>query len=285
LQKPKGYFAIEKLVEKIGSKLLRNSWHTHFINMRITEESEVSCGKVKTFSAGKETDFHFRSLFETGYDLEYIGGLRPNHGIALVDCMPDEKPVKQTPKKFIPPVKKTLKKFIPPVERVRDESSKFDVVKKRRAMEAPENAHEENAPEALAAFKAFEESVLPALEKISMDEKEFRRLELMEFEDSVARGILPPSTGGVYFAWSPCLNCMKIGATRREDPQIRLHELSMQVPSPYTLAGWLPTPTPFRLEAAVHQHFISKRINFRGAGAGTEFFHVSVAEAAAYVVV
>ena len=77
---------------------------------------------------------------------------------------------------------------------------------------------------------------------------------------------------------------MKIGATRREDPHDRLQELSMQVTSPYTLAAWLPTPTPFRMEAAAHQHFAAKRINFRGSGAGTEFFHVAEAEAAAYVI-
>ncbi len=155
----------------------------------------------------------------------------------------------------------------------------FDVVKKRIAMDAPENAHEESAAEALAAFEAFEESVLPALERISMDEKEFREQELFDMEEMMAKGIHPPPSGGLYFAWSPCLQCMKIGATRREDPQIRLRELSRHVSSPYILSAWVPTPTPFRLEKTAHLHFKAQRINFKGSGAGTEFFRISSAEA------
>ena len=56
---------------------------------------------------------------------------------------------------------------------------------------------------------------------------------LMELEESLAKGEAPSSTGGVYFAWSPCLRCREIGATRKEDPQVRLQQLSryMAVPS------------------------------------------------------
>ena len=157
----------------------------------------------------------------------------------------------------------------------------FDVIKKRRAMQAPETAQEQSDPEALAAFEKFELSVLPALESIRENEEEIRRLELMDFEESVAKGILPSPRGGVYFAWSPCLNCMKIGATRREDPHIRLRELSRFVTSPFILAAWLPTSTPFRLEAAAHIYFKEKRITAKGAG--TEFFHVVEEEARGYV--
>jgi hypothetical protein len=71
---------------------------------------------------------------------------------------------------------------------------------------------------------------------------------------------------------------MKIGATRREDPQIRLRELSQYVTVPFTLTAWLPTPTPFRLEADVHKHFEEKRINTKGSGAGTEFFRIEKKE-------
>ena len=71
---------------------------------------------------------------------------------------------------------------------------------------------------------------------------------------------------------------MKIGATRRDDPQIRLRELSQYVTVPFTLAAWLPTPTPFRLEADIHKYFEEKRINTRGSGAGTEFFQIGEAE-------
>jgi hypothetical protein len=49
------------------------------------------------------------------------------------------------------------------------------------------------------------------------------------------------------------------------------------VTSPFRLAAWLPTPTPFRLEAQTHAHFAAKRI--REAGAGTEFFRIGEEEA------
>jgi hypothetical protein len=163
-----------------------------------------------------------------------------------------------------------------------DDGSIFDVVKKRKAMEAPENAQEENAPDALSSFEAFEFNVLPALNGIRKNEEEFKRKEAMELEASLAMGILPPMSGGVYFAWSSCLNCMKIGATRRECPQIRLRELSRYVTVPFTLAAWIPTPTPFKLETAAHSFFKQKRINTRGSGAGIEFFHVTTPEAMAY---
>jgi hypothetical protein len=160
--------------------------------------------------------------------------------------------------------------------------SEFDVVKKRKAMEAAP-AEEESAPEALAMFEEFEASVLSALERIGEDEDDFRRLELVEMEESFSKGEAMSSTGGVYFAWSPCLKCMKIGATRKEDPQVRLRQLSRYVTEPFTLSAWLPTATPFRLEAAAHLHFKPQRINSRGSGAGTEFFRIGAAAAAEYV--
>ena len=159
----------------------------------------------------------------------------------------------------------------------------FDVVKKRKAIdEAP--IDEENNPQALAQFEEFERSVLPVLERIHADENDFRRLELMQIEESLARGVFPTMTGGVYFAWSACLGCMKIGCTRRENPLVRLREISQYVTSPFILSAWLPSLTPFMLEAVTHKHFNDKRINTRGSGAGTEFFNVSEAEAVAYCV-
>jgi hypothetical protein len=60
-----------------------------------------------------------------------------------------------------------------------------------------------------------------------------------------------------------------------------LLQLSLHVTTSFKLAAWLPTPTPFRLEAHAHAHFGAKRI--RGAaGAGTEFFRITAAEAAGY---
>ncbi len=74
---------------------------------------------------------------------------------------------------------------------------------------------------------------------------------------------------------------MKIGATRREDPEVRLRELSRHVTTPFVLAAWIPTATPFRLEKQAHMHFDGQRL--RGVrGTGTEFFAVGVEEARVY---
>jgi hypothetical protein len=156
----------------------------------------------------------------------------------------------------------------------------YDIVKKRNAMDSAP-ADEENTPEVLAAFESFEASVLPALEMIAQYENKFLRQEMVEMEESFAKG--EAATGGVYFAWSPCLGCMKIGATHKEDPDVRLRQISSFVTTPFILVAWLPTPTPFRLEAAAHRHFNQQRINSRGSGAGTEFFRIGDAEVVAYV--
>ncbi len=103
------------------------------------------------------------------------------------------------------------------------------------------------------------------------------RLERLEEEDAKANGTHSPSTGGVYFSWSSCMNCMKIGATRKNDPTSRLRIASSYTITPFTLIAWMPTKFPFKLEAAAHRNFDEKRINRRngGSGAGTEFFRIS----------
>ena len=60
----------------------------------------------------------------------------------------------------------------------------------------------------------------------------------------------------------------------------KLRELSRHVTIPFELIGWIPTPTPFRLESLAHAHFAEARI--RHAGAGTEFFRINAAAARAY---
>ena len=164
----------------------------------------------------------------------------------------------------------------------------FDVVKKRRIMDGPLSSMSESdvntSSRALEAFEDFERHVLPALQLIQADEDANRRLEILQFEDDMVCGRIS-TAGGVYFAWSECLGCMKIGATRRDNPQQRLRELSRYVTSSFVLSAWLPSPTPFKMEAAAHSQFRDKRINFRngGSGAGTEFFRISAAEAEAWV--
>ena len=112
-------------------------------------------------------------------------------------------------------------------------------------------------------------------------QEEYRHKAVFELEDDLARGVI--QIGCVYFAWSDCLHCMKIGATRREDPMIRLQELSRHVTSPFKLCGVIRTATPFRLEAKAHAHFDGRRLNRRGQGVGTEFFAVCEKEVGVYL--
>ena len=150
------------------------------------------------------------------------------------------------------------------------ELAEFDVVKKRRRMEASEETYEP-CPNALAQFHEFEEHTLPALLAVHANDIAHRANEMEEFEDDVfSRRPLP--VGGVYFARSPAINALKIGATRRPGPEARLRELSRCVPIPFELVAWVPTDRPFKLERRVHAFFMQQRIH--ASGACTEFFTV-----------
>jgi hypothetical protein len=85
------------------------------------------------------------------------------------------------------------------------DSPEFDVVKKRRAMDSALSGEDDDDPDALEAFENFELNVLPALKRISADDRKYHDAELQDFEEKAAKGIIQPTTGGVYFAYSPCL--------------------------------------------------------------------------------
>ena len=232
---------VEKALHTIGTVEV-----TGFRPMR----SDSFNGRIKTFNRGEHSKSpEYNAMFET----KFPGGGRELR------------------------VHSDVKAWYPGAE----EYSVFDVVKKRKLMDASESVDQVSAPAALLAFEDFELSVLPALNSICANEEDFKRQEMLDLEKLLAQGILPLHTGGVYFAWSSCLGCMKIGFTRREDPHIRLKELSRYVTSPFTLAAWLPSPTPMRLETTTHKHFCNKRISTPGAG--TEFFSITEADAEAYV--
>ena len=148
--------------------------------------------------------------------------------------------------------------------------SEFDVVKKRRLIDSS-TGEGETDPEALVRFEDFELNTLPALLEIHANDLVQRAIEVAEFEDDVFNGKQPP-LGGVYFARSKVIPALKIGATRRSDPNLRLKELSRSVPAPFELVAWIPTDRPFKLERSVHEHFKAHRILTKGAC--TEFFQI-----------
>lgn len=68
--------------------------------------------------------------------------------------------------------------------------------------------------------------------------------------------------GYVYAAWNPLFpDLIKIGATMRAFPYIRVQELSScaGVPEPFQLLASIPTPDPFALERAIHAFYASVR--------------------------
>ena len=82
--------------------------------------------------------------------------------------------------------------------------------------------------------------------------------------------------GYVYAAWNPVFaDLIKIGATMRRTPYIRLKELSgTGVPEPFQLIAYIPSKTPFALEREIHSHFNS----VRKYGRKKEFFTISRSE-------
>ena len=124
-------------------------------------------------------------------------------------------------------------------------------------------------------------SILAAMELICEDESNYVRLGLIEMEERFARGDTMPLTGGVYFAWSDCLNCMKISHSRTDNPILRTLELSRHITTPFAVVRWIPTPTPSLLASIVREHFAAHRVST--AGAGAEFFKINPAMVSDYV--
>ena len=86
--------------------------------------------------------------------------------------------------------------------------------------------------------------------------------------------------GYVYVAWNSLFpTLVKIGATSRQNPFLRLKELSTAgVPGRFELVCCMATMNPFQLEKQIHAFFKGKR----SFGYRKEFFEVSVDEVVGY---
>jgi hypothetical protein len=169
--------------------------------------------------------------------------------------------------------------------RAPDPMGEFDVVKKRRIMDAYDGSdNDDDDPNSLSQFEDFEDATLQALmEALDIDDKRTRETELLQQErvmaEALAKGEPLPMTGGVYIAKNASLDgILKIGATRRH-PSKRLYELSRSTPTPFELVAFFPSMTPFNLEKMIHAYYAACRI--RNKGAGTEFFNLEIAQLSA----
>ena len=157
----------------------------------------------------------------------------------------------------------------------KEEACEYDVVKKRHKMEQADTGIEsgDTSPRALKKFEEFEEHVLEALGNITRDDSAYRNQEILQMEEAFTAQA-KPVIGGMYVAMSASISIPKIGATRRSNASERLRELSQHVPQPFKLIYWVPTTTPYKVEADVHRHFHSYRV--RKPGANSEFFDIDI---------
>jgi hypothetical protein len=96
-------------------------------------------------------------------------------------------------------------------------------------------------------------------------------------EQSNSALVVRQDMGYVYAAWNPLFpDLIKIGATMRAFPVIRIDELSSWagVQEPFQLVASITTPDPFALEREIHKHFDA----VRKYGRKKEFFLVSKEE-------
>lgn len=243
LAKAKTHRTLDKAICDLDFMLSKSRPGTRFVSI-----SNVLGCKIKTFAKGEHaTDEHFRAIFISN---------RPGGGRILeVQC--------------------GVCQWSP--DSPQHDDSEFDVIKKRRLMQAvPENEDSvsDTCPLALKQFEEFESQVLDALLNISKDYQKTRFEELLELEEAF-QSCAPPTPGLVYVAVSQCIKYLKIGATRRCDPEARMKELSKNVPSPFKCKLYVKTKTPFKLESQIHKHFEAYRI--REQGACTEFFDIDLA--------
>ena len=243
LAKAKTHRTIDKAISNLDLILSKTGPGTRFVSI-----SDVLGCKIKTFAKGEHaTDEHFKAIFISN---------RPGGGRILE-------------------VQRGVNQWNPDSPDRYD--YEFDVIKKRKLMlTAPENEDLvcDTCPLALKQFEEFESQVLDALLNISKDYQKTRFEELLELEEA-SQSCTPPTPGLVYVAVSQCIKYPKIGATRRSDPEIRMKELSKNVPSPFKCKLYVKTKTPFKLESQIHKHFEAYRV--REQGACTEFFDIDLA--------
>ena len=158
-------------------------------------------------------------------------------------------------------------------------AEEWDVVKKQKAIQNAADHDPDESPAALSDFLDFSASVSNAL--LEIDEREQKMVK----EEQVWGHSNPQITiGFVYVAWNPCFpDLVKIGATKRDSPYLRIKELSgTSVPVKFELVASVTTSDPFGLEKRMKAHFQSRRV--LKDGRYTEFFVISREVASDYCI-
>ena len=126
--------------------------------------------------------------------------------------------------------------------------------------------------------RMYEQSLSKALTEQERQEFEAKLKEIDKREADVDYRISNQKAGYLYIAATKAMpGLVKLGATRRINPLVRLQELSSaSVPYPYKCYGLVFSDDVFDLEKKIHNHFDSKRY---GLNKHKEFFKITPQEA------
>lgn len=126
--------------------------------------------------------------------------------------------------------------------------------------------------------RMYEQSLEKALNEQERQEFEAKLKEIDKREADVDYRISNQKAGYLYIAATQAMpELVKLGATRRLNPLVRLQELSSaSVPYPYKCYGLVFSDDVFDLEKKIHDYFDSKRY---GLNKHKEFFKITPQEA------
>ena len=126
--------------------------------------------------------------------------------------------------------------------------------------------------------RMYEQSLIKALTEQERQEFEAKLKEIDKREADVDYRISNQKAGYLYIAATQAMpELVKLGATRRLNPLVRLQELSSaSVPYPYKCYGLVFSDDVFDLEKKIHDYFDSERY---GLNKHKEFFKITPQEA------
>jgi len=162
------------------------------------------------------------------------------------------------------------------------EEEEWDVVKKQKAVQVSnEDADVGESATALSNFLEFNDAVAQVIFEIDAREKE----RVKEEREWACLNPLIIIIGFMYIAWNISWpDLVKIGATRRDSPFLRIKQLSgTSVPVSFQLVAAIITPDPFGLERRAKKQFKAQRILKDGDGRKTEFFRITKETAEAFL--
>jgi hypothetical protein len=256
---------------KTFSRLIHN--HTTLLPERDISKSEDVLDWTFTYTTKKGASAVLLSLDAMEYVLDALTGTIENKKEALKllfqTCKASFPSKNRGPTSVSPPMNKKGRSSHVPVHAIaRVVSAGEESAVHPQAVKLDEDS---GMSHALAGYSDPDQMIKKAFEAMSRQDKAAFCLDL---------ALKVKTHGYVYVAWNPSFpTLLKIGATARQNPYIRLKELSTAgVPGKFELVCCMATMNPFQLEKQIHAHFKTRR----SFGYRKEFFEVPVDEAVAY---